>query len=373
MKKNSIRIITIIFLCVVPVWMMLCKDVMFSQKENRNLASFPKLTLTTLVNGEFMDDFETYLADQFPVRDWCVSLKTAVLRVTGKRLINDVYIAKDNYLIAKESTVRDGQLSEMTDTLNYFAGQLEDVRVNLMLIPNASLVYEDKLPYGAESDEEETINTVKNQISDKVNYVDVYNTLMEHKSEGLYYKTDHHWTSKGAYYSFLEYASANGITPVDYEFYPVTGSFQGTQASNCGVYNTFETISLCIPENSIGTYVVRYVNDDRTTTTLFDESKLNEKDKYQVFMGGNYAEVDISTTANTGKNLMIIKDSYANCFIPMLTPYYDKIIVIDPRYFYDDIYTIAQINKVNEVLFMYNVNSFVDDNSLRDIIVKEEN
>ena len=90
-------------------------------------------------------------------------------------------------------------------------------------------------------------------------------------------------------------------------------------------------------------------------------------------MGGNYAEVDISTTAGTGKNLMIIKDSYANCFIPMLTPYYDKIIVIDPRYFYDDIYTIAQINKVNEVLFMYNVNSFVDDNSLRDIIVREEN
>lgn len=373
MKKNSIRIITIIFLCIIPVWMILCKDVMFSDKENRNLAGFPKLSFQTLANGEFMDDFETYLADQFPVRDWCVSLKTSVLMVTGKRLINDVYIAGDNYLIAKESDVREDKLLDMTNTIDYFAGKLENVNVSLMLVPNASLVYEAKLPYGAKSNEKEVLKFVKNNLSDKVNYINVYDTLMQNKSEGLYYKTDHHWTSKGAYFSFLEFAKTNGITPVNYEFYPVTGAFQGTQASNSGVYNTFETVSICVPENSVGTYIARYVNEDKTTTNLFDKSKLSEKDKYQVFMGGNYAEVDISTTAATGKNLMIIKDSYANCFIPMLTPYYDKIIVIDPRYYYDDIYMTAKINKINEVLFLYNVNSFVDDNSLRDIIIADEN
>lgn len=373
MKKYSVRIITIIFLCLVPVWMIVCKDVMFSQKENRNLAQFPKLTWTTLSNGEFMDDFETYMADQFPIRNWCVTLKTTVLKTTGKRLINDVYLAKDNYLIAKESKVDPDRLKEMTDTVNTFADKIGDAKVNLLLVPNSSLIYEDKLPYGAESTQKTTIKDVKAALSDKVTYIDVYNTLKEHKSDDLYYKTDHHWTTKGAYYSFLVYAKANGIKTTKYQFYPVTGGFQGTQASNSGVYKTYEKISICVPENSVGTYVARYVNEDKTTTSLFEEDKLKEKDKYQVFMGGNYAEVDISTTANTGKNLMIIKDSYANCFIPMLTPYYDKIIVIDPRYFYDDIYVITKINKINEVLFLYNINSFVEDNSLRDIIVPEEN
>lgn len=157
---------------------------------------------------------------------------------------------------------------------------------------------------------------------------------------------------------------------MNYNFYDVTGSFQGTQSSNSGVYSTYETVTIGVPDNSIGTYTVEYVKEGKKTTSLFDDSKLKEKDKYQVFLGGNFAQVDITTTAGTGRNLMIIKDSYANCFIPLLTPYYDKIIVIDPRYFYDDIYTLIEAYGISDVLFMYNVNSYVEDNSLEDILSK---
>lgn len=186
----------------------------------------------------------------------------------------------------------------------------------------------------------------------------------------MYYKTDHHWKTKAAYYTFRQYAAYKGITPVNYNFYDVTGSFQGTQSSNSGVYSTYETVTIGVPDNSIGTYTVEYVKEGKKTTSLFDDSKLKEKDKYQVFLGGNFAQVDITTTAGTGRNLMIIKDSYANCFIPLLTPYYDKIIVIDPRYFYDDIYTLIEAYGISDVLFMYNVNSYVEDNSLEDILSK---
>lgn len=157
---------------------------------------------------------------------------------------------------------------------------------------------------------------------------------------------------------------------MNYNFYDVTGNFQGTQSSNSGVYSTYETVTIGVPDNSIGTYTVEYVNEGKKTTSLFDDSKLKEKDKYQVFLGGNFAQVDITTTAGTGRNLMIIKDSYANCFIPLLTPYYDKITVIDPRYFYDDIYTLIEAYGISDVLFMYNVNSYVEDNSLEDILSK---
>ena len=144
---------------------------------------------------------------------------------------------------------------------------------------------------------------------------------------------------------------------MNYNFYDVTGSFQGTQSSNSGVYSTYETVTIGVPDNSIGTYTVEYVKEGKKTTSLFDDSKLKEKDKYQVFLGGNFAQVDITTTAGTGRNLMIIKDSYANCFIPLLTPYYD-------------IYTLIEAYGISDVLFMYNVNSYVEDNSLEDILSK---
>lgn len=372
MKRNSVRTLTIIFLCVIPVWMIICKDIVFSPKENRKLAQFPKVTWQSIVNGDFMDDFETYLADQFPIRDWCISVKTTALRITGKRLINDVYISDDGYLIAKESLVDNGKIIELTNSMNEFAEAMEGVKVNFMLVPNASLVYEDKLPYGMKSDEDTTIKLIRDRMTDKVNYIDVVPTLLDHKDDGLFYKTDHHWTTRGAYYAFYEYAKQMDISPVQYEFYNVANTFQGTQASNSGIYSTYENVEICVPNRSAGNYVVRYLDNNLKTASLFFKDKLDEKDKYQVFLGGNYAQVEITTDAGTGKNLMIVKDSYANCMIPMLTPYYDKIIIIDPRYFYDDIREIIKINKVNEVLFLYNVNSFVEDNSLVDVLNKKQ-
>ncbi|OKZ35987.1 DHHW family protein [Eshraghiella crossota] len=370
MNKTFVRNLTIAFLCFVPVWMFACKDVKFSEKENRNLASVPKLTWSSITGGRFMDDFETYLTDQFPLRNLCVSIKTAVLRGTGRRYINDVYIGKEGYLIAKESVADYNRVDRLTESINKFADNVKGVSVDFLLIPNTSLIYEDKLPYGAKSNEKEVISHINKTVSDKVNTIDVTDVLIAKANEGLYYKTDHHWKTKAAYYTFRQYAAYKGITPVNYNFYDVTGNFQGTQSSNSGVYSTYETVTIGVPDNSIGTYTVEYVNEGKKTTSLFDDSKLKEKDKYQVFLGGNFAQVDITTTAGTGRNLMIIKDSYANCFIPLLTPYYDKITVIDPRYFYDDIYTLIEAYGISDVLFMYNVNSYVEDNSLEDILSK---
>ena len=214
------------------------------------------------------------------------------------------------------------------------------------------------------------IDAMYSMLSDKVDKIDIYDTLYENRTQKLYYKTDHHWTVEGAYLAFKEFASAEGLTvnDSDYETYCVASGFKGTQASNSGVYTSDDVVNICVPKESEGTYVVNYVEDTRKTTTLFDEEKLKEKDKYLVFMGGNYSQVNIATTAGTGKNLLIIKDSFANCFVPMLTPYYDNIIVVDPRYFYDDIYEAAKRNNITDVLFLYSVNSIVKDNSLADVL-----
>ncbi|MGN0374972.1 MAG: DHHW family protein [Butyrivibrio sp.] len=370
MKKNYSKIITIAFLGGVFIWMLAAKDREFSQRENRYLAKFPSASKETVLNGEFMSGFETYMADQFPARDACVGIKTAVLRVMGQRLINDIYIGKDNYLIQKTSDFDEDRVDGIVEVVNSFADGLSDISVNMMLVPTAESIYEDKLPYTAVSHEKEYIESIGNKISPSINIIDVFDAIESDKKIGMYYKTDHHWTARGAFAAFEEYAKAMGINPEKYVFYPVTDNFQGTCASGSGVNNVNDVIEICVPENSEGTYYVNFIQEKKKTASLFDSSKLNEKDKYQVFMGGNYSQVDIRTSAATGKNLMIIKDSYGNCFVPMLTPYYDRIIVIDPRYFNGDIYDLIKKNDINEVLFLYNINSFITDNSLGVVLEK---
>ena len=353
-----------------PLWMVLSEDVEFSDTENRYMASFPEITLTSVLNGDFMSGIETYLTDQFPVRDACITLKTNTLRLFGQRKINGVYLADNGYLIAEEESFDDEKIMEMTDCINDFADRLDGVEVRFMLVPNAVSIYEEKLPYGVKSTQKNTIDMVEDRLGSNITAVDVYDTFKDNASQQLYFKTDHHWTARGAYLAFLEYAKAAGLDTdsVEYDFMCVSGDFQGTQASNCGVYSSSDIVNICVPENSRGSYIVNYIEKTEKTATLFDESKLKEKDKYLVFMGGNYPQVDVTTNAGTGRRLLVVKDSYANCMIPMLTPYYDSIIVVDPRYYYDNIYDLIQSSGINEVMFLYNVNSYVTDNSLEDVL-----
>lgn len=371
MRKSISRFATIAFLCFVPIWMLIVKDKTFSDKENRYLAGFPKITWSSIVDGSFMDDLETYLADQFPLRNSSITLKTNALRAVGQRKINGVYMGDNGYLIAEEESYDKDSVKKLTQAVNTFSENLSNVNVNVMLVPNAISIYTDKLPSGIKSGQKDTIDMVYGGLDENINPVDVYSTFRKYRDYQLYYKTDHHWTTKGAKFAFDEYADVTGLDTenVEYDTYCVSDNFQGTQASNCGVYSSNDIINICVPHDSEGSYIVNYVYETKKTTTLFDIDKLKEKDKYLVFMGGNYAEVDIDTASQSDRNLLVIKDSYANSFIPMLTPYYKKIIVVDPRYYYDNIYDLVSSNNINEVLFLYNVNSYVTDNSLYDMLM----
>lgn len=373
MKRYLLRYIVLALLLGVCVWMIVDEDRGFSEQENRNLNQFPEVTVETVFSGEFMSEFETYLADQFPVRDYCIKIKTAALRMSGQKLIGDYYLASDKYLIQKDSTPDWEQMDEILGLINKLSKDYENVNVSFMLAPTAMSIYEDKLPYTAESNQIDTMKEIQSKLDSSVNYVDIYDALYKKRAMSMYYKTDHHWTSRAAYAAFGCYADSIGIvySDSDYSFLPVTNEFQGTCASGSGIYETMDMIEICVPNNSVGSYVVNYVEDMKKTASLFEADKLDVKDKYQVFMGGNHSQVDITTNAGTGRNLLLIKDSYGNCMVPILTSHFDKIIVVDPRYFCGDIYEVMATYRINEVLFMYNVNSFVTDNSLDVMLAKE--
>ena len=115
-------------------------------------------------------------------------------------------------------------------------------------------------------------------------------------------------------------------------------------------------------------YVVNYVEEGEKSSSMYVSSALDQKDQYEVFFGGNHSRIDITTPVEENKNLLIFKDSYANCFIPFLQPYFRSIIVIDPRYYYDDVDRLITDNSITDVLFLYNVDTFMTDTSLADVL-----
>ncbi|MBO7689914.1 MAG: hypothetical protein J6T14_03645, partial [Clostridia bacterium] len=181
----------------------------------------------------------------------------------------------------------------------------------------------------------------------------------------LYYKTDHHWTAAAAEPAFFALMKAMEVDTNGFKYkqYPVTNDFRGTLASSSGLALTSDTIFVSVPDNA-GEYVVTYVAENRKEASCFDPSKLSEKDKYEVFFGGNYGDVRIDTSAASDRVLLLIKDSYANCVVPLLTPYFRTIVMVDPRYYAEDLNATMEREGITDLLWFYNVNTFLKDTSI---------
>jgi hypothetical protein len=353
---------------------ILCKDKTFSEQENRMLTTFPSFTVESVRSETYMDNMESYVADQFPGRDAWITVKTYTDLLLGKREFNGVYLGKSKYLMEIPSEPDTENVEKNIEAINTFTSEHGDLLVNMLIAPNAAYVMEDYLPKGVDvRDQSEDAQWLQEDLSGLVGYIDVYPTLKAHEDDGIYYKTDHHWTSRGAMYAFIAAASMLGIeNPIDrYEEYTVTESFSGTLASSTGYHGVKDSIEVYAPVGTEVDYLVTDSDNAEKRVSLYDTEALEEKDKYQVFFGGNHALVDITTTNDTDRSLLIFKDSYANSFVPFLLPYYSEIIMIDPRYYYDNVERVIENYDITDVLFLYNMDTFMTDNSLADVLVSD--
>lgn len=360
------------FLIIACAFNLFSKDREYSESENRILAQRPEFSVERLLNGKYMSDMEAYVADQFFIRDKWINLKVLEDLALGKRESNGVYIGKKGYLMEIPSSPDKKALDKNLDAIRNFSLAHEDVRTVMTLVPNAAFIYDHLVPkYAPVRNQTEDVVYVQEKVGDSLNYVDLTETMRAHKEEPIYYKTDHHWTTLGAKYAFDTLCSSLGIEdPAEnYEIYPVTHSFQGTLASKSGFDKEKDTIEIYIPQGVSNECVVSYADDQRKSASVYQSAALKTKDKYEVFFGGNQSRIDISMPVEQDKNLLIFKDSYANCFIPFLIPYYRNITVIDPRYYYEDVERLISDNNITDILFLYNVNTFLTDNSLADILM----
>ena len=343
----------------------------FSDSENRVLAQRPKLTWESVKSGKYMSEFETYVSDQFILRNRWISLKLLEDKALGKKESNGVYLGKKGHLMEVLSEPDWENVERNVKSISDFAKENKKIPVYMTVVPNAAYILEDKMPFKAPvRNQSEDLAQIKEWAGKKVKFVDVTKTMQEHADEQIYYKTDHHWTSLGAKYAFETIAKEMKIDDVakSYNIHTVADDFEGTLASKSGYHGSEDKVQVYEPKKMKTKYMVYYVDEGEKSTSIYSSKALEEKDKYTVFFGGNHPRVEISTTNEEPRNLLIFKDSYANCFVQFLLPHYQNIVIIDPRYFYDSVDTIIEGYGITEVLFLYNLNTFVTDTSIADVL-----
>lgn len=378
-RKVQEQLVGIIFILILFLFLIINIIVPNKEKsvqENRMLATKPKFRLSSLISGDYDEKFEAYMDDQFVGRDMWRKLKVTVDRICGSRLENGVYIGRNGQLLEQIEVADENHLAANIKAIKSFSESQKKIPVRMMLVPDAANVLNHSLPALAKpEDQTQMFSMVRKDLGDSVEWIDVSTELNKHKTEKIYYKTDHHWTTLGAFYAFQAAAPSLGIDgdlSGKYVSYTVSDSFNGMLASKSGVnLGEKEQIDIYVPTEEDTDLIVDYVDEGKRSTSLYDSSKLKEKDQYTVFLGGNSSLLDIRTVSTSTKRLLLVKDSFANSFIPFLTPYYREIVVVDPRYYSGTINDLMDSYRISEVLFLYSGNTFFKDNNISGVFAVE--
>lgn len=360
MRNKLIISFFCVLLAVCALAGLFIPDKYYSEREKRTLAQIPKFSIADFFSGKFGDKLENYLVDQVPLRDKWITLKTHLELGIGKHESGGVYICKDNYLMDKFTSYNQKQLAANAEALAELQKKLAEkgISVSTMLVPVAAQVLSDKLPACAPVADYAAILKV---LSDaEVNVADIMSRLAVHSDEAIYYRTDHHWTSLGAYYA---YCAWRGIEPTADEW---------TKEALCNYFRgtTWNKVPLpTVPAEEITAWYkhvnrrVSYNNGEYESDSIYERKYLDGSDQYAAFLNSNQAQTVIQGSGEEGK-LLLIKDSYGNTFAQFPVEDYAEVHVIDLRFFRDDIAEYAKANGITDALILYGVQNSVKDTKL---------
>lgn len=378
-----------VFLLAVPIATAVIPDEEFSENENRTLEKFPTLIrngeidwdyITVRDKNSFMDDIEVYYADHLVAREQWVKAKNSMETFIGKDEINEVYTL-DGQMIQVFKEYDKKLVDTSLTAMSTFASNFSDIPCAVMLAPTAQEMNISKMPsYNGYLSQKAFIDYCYSGL-EGMTKIDCLSYLSGHKDEYLFYRTDHHWTSLGAYYAYCAAAKALGFSAYslnEFNIETVSSSFRGTLYS--------KTLDDSVAQDSIDYYhlknnaptLMMTVNDGEKETTydsLYVRSYLDVKDKYSSFTGSNQPIITINTSVDNSKSLLLIKDSYAHSLVPFLANHYSKITMVDMRYINADLneifkmYGYQPVEEYSQILFMYNALGFSSEASVRKIML----
>ena len=369
MNKRYAVFITALFCAFIGFFLvagLIAPDRTFSPLENRSLQQFPTLTLAKVKDGNFMREFETYVTDQFFGRDAWTAAKAVGERILGKQENNGVYLCKDDTLITRFDPPDEALVAKNLTYVEQFA-QKSATPVYFSLIPGAVSIWADRLPAGAPNADQKAIIDRAHAAVPTARWYDTYTPLWDHRGEDIYYRTDHHWTSLGAYYGYTALAQALGFSPVPLSSYTkttVSEDFYGTIYSSSGVrWVKPDVIDTYVPDTGITVTSYTYDKTGRPveeSRPLYDTSYLEVKDKYSMFLGGNQS-LAVVRTQNTGPKIAIIRDSYADSLVPFLTAHCSEIHLIDLRYYKLSLSEYLTEHQIDAAVVLYSAANFTSD------------
>lgn len=338
----------------------------YSPVEKRELQTRPEISITKVLDGRFQKKYESYLRDQFPGRDHWVSFQTDMELFMGKNEIHNVYIGKNHYLLEHytEKEFDPQQISKNLQALEKFVGKAkQNADVHVMMVPTKSWILREKLPaFAPHYKEQKFYDALQQKLEKEDVLISVEPVLDAHKEEEIYYRTDHHWTTLGAWYAYEQYTKAVGgdlqRAQGKKKFRCISKDFYGTTYAKINYARQADKIEIYEPEDKLR---VVYNMGEKKTKTLYDVSFLKTADQYSVFTGGNQAVLEITGGIKNGKTLLLIKDSFANSILPFLAEDYEKLVVVDLRQLNVSGDRLLEMFSPTDILILYNSAQFAQD------------
>ncbi|MBQ9087104.1 MAG: hypothetical protein IJY47_07980 [Clostridia bacterium] len=347
--------------------LLLGKQSAFSARENRALSRWQSLRAEEVWQGGFIQSLSRICSDQFPLRESLVALRANIERLLGKGEHHGVLWGKDGYLIPRDEYSDISVLKENVAALSTLCDN-GAVPAEVWILPRSVDVMNDKLPDLYEQPDLERLMSILGAFSPS--YERLTRVLRTRAAEGeqVWYRTDHHFTTAGAYETYRVLVQTLGIDPMPCSYFTeetVSDTFLGSSYSAVGG----------VAEQADHVILYRYENDDRfqievgkTKTVVkgfYDRSKLNNKDQYEIFLGGNHDFVRVTDpTQEEHPRYLLVKDSFANCLIPFLAIHAD-LDVVDLRYTSLPLSAYTEAEEYDGILVVAGLDTLATDPSFR--------
>lgn len=358
MPVKKSELLTVIFFCAFLCAVFLCYLLLpkehYSQLEKRYLSEAPSLSWESLTSGDWGEDVEAYLADHMPGRNFFVGLNAYFDLCTGRQAAKDIWVTQDRLVEAPVSQ-NNAIITGNMNAINKFAESLGR-SVDLAIVPSAGWATGT-----AGYNDEAIIHHIYQQAGAGVTALDMTGVFAGQPDR--FYRTDHHWNSAGAYAAYCFYMDRLGRERVGEDAFSVTsgGTFYGSTYSRSGLWLTGgEDIALW---NSDSSLTVTNGENQEPHAGVFYPERLEEADKYTVFLDGNHSIVRIQNPDADGK-LLVIRDSFGNSLGCFLAESYGEVVLVDLRYYKQPISQLVQQEGFEDILVCYSIGNFLTDTNL---------
>lgn len=354
-KKALLCAVFLLFTFALSVLFIVLPKSEYSENEKRVLSEKPTLSFSSVADGTFSEQLDTYLADHFPFRDTFVGINAYAKLFLGENGSSGVYKCSDGYLISEQVEIDLSKAKSNFEKMYDFSKKC-GLETTYVIVPSSGYIMDSVLPKLHKAYRDEEVFAAAKSILPESDFIDLRSTFEENSdSVQIYYKTDHHLTSQGSLLMYNAVCDAKKIEKSQFTLDRTIDGFYGTAYSKSGLWLT-KPDTVEILKSTGGQYEVTIPEKNGVYNSLYFEEHIDDADKYPIFLDGNHALVTVKNkNQSNGKRLLLIKDSFAHCFTTFLIENYEEICLVDLRYYRESVSKLIEDESLNELMFLYGV------------------